>query len=65
VVAILCTHRFGLGEAAVFGTIAAGNLVSAAGMVALFSFVARRLRGPALARGVPAELATTAGATNG
>jgi Na+-driven multidrug efflux pump len=65
VVAILCTHRFGLGEASVFATIAAGNLVSAAGLAALFGVIARRLRTGVPARNVPGELTATARATNG
>ena len=36
--ALVCTQGLGLGERAVFTTIAAGNVVSAAGMVALATF---------------------------
>ena len=43
-VAVLCTHGLGLGERAVFTTIAVGNVVSAAGMVVLFAVTERRLR---------------------
>jgi putative MATE family efflux protein len=65
VVAILCTHRYGFGEAAVFVTIAAGNLVSAAGLAALFGVIARHLRTGVPAPNVPGELTATARATNG
>jgi Na+-driven multidrug efflux pump len=46
-VAVACTHGLGLGEQAVFTTIAAGNVMSAAGMVALFVLTERRLRAAA------------------
>ena len=59
VVAVLCTHHFGFGESAVFGTIAAGNLVSAAGLATLFSVIARRVRTSVAARDVSVELAAT------
>jgi putative MATE family efflux protein len=58
-VAVLCTHRFGLGEAAVFKTIAVGNLISAAGMVALFALVERRVRAGLRPDAIPVELAAT------
>ena len=52
VAAVVCTHVFGLGERAVFTTIAAGNVLSAASLVALFALTERALRArPAL----PAE----------
>src|SRR5215813_322588 len=57
VAAVLCTQRFGLREAAVFTTIAAGNLASTAGMVALFASLVRRLRADLPPRAVPADLA--------
>jgi putative MATE family efflux protein len=44
IVTIVLTHVLGLGERAVFATIAAGNVVSAAGMVALFMYAERRMR---------------------
>jgi len=44
VAAVACTQVFGLGERAVFTTIAVGNVVSAAGMFALFLVTERRLR---------------------
>jgi Na+-driven multidrug efflux pump len=43
-VAVLCTHTFGLGERAVFGTIATANVVSALVMSGLFLVTERRLR---------------------
>ncbi|HLY39026.1 MAG TPA: MATE family efflux transporter [Candidatus Binatia bacterium] len=43
-VAIVCTRVLGLGEQAVFTTIAVGNVVSAVGLVALFILADRRLR---------------------
>ena len=58
-VAVLCTHRFGLGDAAVFKTIAVGNLVSAAGMVAMFALVERRVRAGLRPAAIPVELAAT------
>jgi Na+-driven multidrug efflux pump len=58
-VAVLCTHRFGLGEAAVFKTIAVGNLVSAAGMVAMFALVERRVRAGLRPAAIPVELGAT------
>src|SRR6184192_19276 len=42
--AVVCTHALGLGERAVFTTIAMGNLASAAGLVALFFLTERRMR---------------------
>ncbi|TMA40338.1 MAG: hypothetical protein E6J83_14025 [Deltaproteobacteria bacterium] len=42
--AVVCTHGLGLGERAVFTTIATGNVVSAAGLVTLFILTERRLR---------------------
>src|SRR5262245_36894686 len=59
VAAVICTQRFGLREAAVFTTIAAGNLASTAGMVALFASLVRRLRADLPPRAVPADLAAT------
>jgi len=44
-VALLATQYFGLGERAVFLTIAAGNVGSAAAMAALFGRAHRRMRG--------------------
>ncbi len=41
---IFLTRGLGLGERAVFATIATGNVVSAAGMVALFVYAERRMR---------------------
>jgi Na+-driven multidrug efflux pump len=41
---ILLTRGLGLGESAVFATIAAGNVVSAVGMIALFAYAERGLR---------------------
>lgn len=43
-VALLCTQWFGLGDRAVFFTVAAGNVVSAAVMVTLFLRVERSMR---------------------
>src|SRR5262249_38377924 len=45
-VAVLCTQRLGLGEAAVFTTIAVGNVASAGGVGGLFVLFLRRLRLP-------------------
>jgi len=56
-VAVLCTHGLGLGERAVFTTIAAGNVASAVAMTALFVLLARRMGAPA--RSLSAELAAT------
>ena len=42
--AVVCTHGLGLGERAVFATIATANVVSAAGLVTLFVRTERRLR---------------------
>jgi putative MATE family efflux protein len=42
--AVACTQWLGLDERAVFAVIAAGNVVSAAGMVGLFVWLDRRLR---------------------
>ncbi|TMA33655.1 MAG: MATE family efflux transporter [Deltaproteobacteria bacterium] len=42
--AVVCTHGLGLGERAVFTTIATANVVSAAGLVTLFVLTERRLR---------------------
>jgi putative MATE family efflux protein len=58
-VAIFCTHGLGLGERAVFTTIAASNVVSAGAMVALFRATERRLRAALPARPPVAELAAT------
>jgi len=55
--AIICTHGLGLGERAVFTTIAVGNVVSAAGLVALFLVTERRLRATSP---VPASVAALA-----
>src|SRR5881398_2105000 len=57
--AVVCTQGFGLGERAVFTTIAAGNVVSAAGMVALFLLTDRRLRAALPALFPVSELAAT------
>lgn len=51
VAAVVCTRVYGLAEDAVFTTIAIGNVVSAAGMAALFAVVERRVR----AERTPAE----------
>jgi MATE family, multidrug efflux pump len=59
VTALVCTHALGLGERAVFTTIAAGNVVSAAGMVALFLATERRLSGTLTVPAAPDELAAT------
>jgi putative MATE family efflux protein len=58
-VAVLCTHGLGLGERAVFTTIAAGNVASAVAMTALFVLLARRLRARPATPPLSAELATT------
>jgi putative MATE family efflux protein len=58
-VAVLCTHGLGLGERAVFTTIAAGNVASAVALTALFAFLARRLRAAAPAGSLSAGLAAT------
>ena len=58
-VAVLCTHGLGLGERAVFTTIAAGNVASAVAMTALFVLLARRLRARPATQPLSAELATT------
>jgi len=58
-VALVCTQGLGLGERAVFTTIAAGNVVSAAGMVALFLLTDRRLRAALSAPSLASELAAT------
>src|SRR3989442_9037102 len=42
--AVVCTQGLGLGERAVFATIAAGNVVSAAGLVTLLVLTERRMR---------------------
>jgi len=57
--ALVCTQGLGLGERAVFTTIAAGNVVSAAGMVALFLLTDRRLRAALSAPSLASELAAT------
>jgi len=57
--AVVCTRELGLGEGAVFTTIAAGNVVSAAGMVALFVVTERRLRVAAPAPSPTGELVTS------
>ncbi len=44
VAAVVCTHGLGFGERAVFTAIAAGNVLSAAVMIALFLATERRLR---------------------
>ncbi len=44
VAAVVCTHVLGLGERAVFTTIAAGNVASAVGLGVLFLATERRLR---------------------
>jgi putative MATE family efflux protein len=58
-VAVLCTHGLGLGERAVFTTIAAGNVASAVAMTALFVLLARRLRARPATPPLSAELAPT------
>jgi len=58
-VAVLCTHGLGLGERAVFTTIAAGNVASAVAMTALFVLLARRLRTRPTTPPLSAELAAT------
>ena len=58
-VAVLCTHGLGLGERAVFTTIAAGNVVSALAMTALFVLYARRLRTRPATPTLSTELAAT------
>src|SRR5262245_52130151 len=58
-VAVLCTHGLGLGERAVFTTIAAGNVASAVAMTALFVLLARRLRARPANPPLSAELAAT------
>jgi len=58
-VAVLCTHGLGLGERAVFTTIAAGNVASALAMTALFVLYARRLRTRPATPPLSAELAAT------
>jgi len=57
--AVVCTQGLGLGERAVFTTIAAGNVLSAAGMVALFLLTERRLRAALPALFPVSELAAT------
>jgi hypothetical protein len=56
-VAIGCTRILGLGEQAVFTTIALGNLASAGALVVLFVAAERRLA--AAQDNIPAELAAT------
>jgi len=58
-VAVLCTRMLGLGERAVFTTIAVGNVVSAAAMVTLFVLTERRLREAAPAPSPASELDAT------
>jgi Na+-driven multidrug efflux pump len=58
-VALVCTRGFGLGEGAVFATIATGNVVSTVAMVALFLLTERRLRRVS-GLSVVGELAATA-----
>ena len=53
--AVVCTRWLGLGERAVFATIAAGNVVSSAGMIVLFWYAERRFR--VLARDAVAHVA--------
>ena len=57
--AVVCTHALGLGERAVFTTIAMGNLASAAGLVALFFLTERRMRVALLGAPPVSELAAT------
>ena len=45
--AVVCTRLLGLGERAVFGCIAAGNVLGAVSIVALFVATERRLHAPA------------------
>jgi putative MATE family efflux protein len=59
VAAVVCTHVLGLGERAVFATIAAGNVVSAAGLIALFLRTERRLRAVPASPSPLSELAAT------
>jgi len=58
-VAVLCTRVLGLGERAVFTTIAVGNVASAAAMVTLFVLTERRLREAAPAPSPASELDAT------
>jgi putative MATE family efflux protein len=58
-VAVVCTHVLGLGERAVFTTIAVGNVASAAGMVVLFLATERRLRATRAEASPVARLAPT------
>jgi Na+-driven multidrug efflux pump len=58
--AIVCTHALGLGERAVFGTIAVGNVMAAAGLVTLFVLTERGLRSVE-AGDVPASKLAAAG----
>ncbi len=59
VAAVGCTHGLGLGERAVFTVIAAGNVASAAGMVALFLVTEGRMRAASAPPSAVAELART------
>jgi putative MATE family efflux protein len=55
VAAVVCTQHLGLGERAVFGCIATGNVLGAASLVALFTTMERRLQSaPRWTKPVPA-----------
>jgi len=58
-VAVVCTHALGLGERAVFATIAAANVLSAGGMVVLFMLTERGLRVASTQAAPVTELAAT------
>ena len=58
-VAIFCTHNLGLGERAVFTTLAIANVVSTVGMVVLFILTERRLLAGSAVPAPAAELAAT------
>ena len=55
IAAMVCTHRLGLGERAVFNCIAAGNVLGAVSLIALFTTMERRLHSaPQWTKPVPA-----------
>jgi len=55
IAAVVCTQQFGLGERAVFVCIAAGNVLGAASLVALFTTMERHLHSaPQWTKPVPA-----------
>src|SRR5439155_23369575 len=58
-VAVFCTHGLGLGERAVFTTIATANVVSAGGLATLFLLPDRRLRVAPPGERAASELAAT------